>query len=115
MFTRPAFLDVDYGEPVGGVCAETGSGTGVFVRNYSRADVTMDCNSAFNNARHAAPARCARSGDPSDPNNEPHARPATINQQRSRRALSLSERAAAAPMRMVDDAPRTARALRDPS
>jgi len=43
-YTRPSFLEEDYGVPEGGPCAETGSGTGVFVRNYSRADVAMDCN-----------------------------------------------------------------------
>ena len=43
-FTRPPFFDVDYGVPMGGACFETGSGTGVFVRNYSKADIAMDCN-----------------------------------------------------------------------
>ena len=43
-YTRPSFFDDDYGVPVGGVCAETGVGTGVFVRNYTKADVAMDCN-----------------------------------------------------------------------
>lgn len=42
-FTRPSFLDVDYGIPTGGICKETGNDTGVFVRNYTKADVTMDC------------------------------------------------------------------------
>ena len=43
-YTRPSFLDDDYGVPVSGTCVETGIGSGVFVRNYSKADVTMDCN-----------------------------------------------------------------------
>lgn len=43
-FTRPPYFDEDYGVPTGGVCAETGDGTGVFVRNYTKADVAMDCN-----------------------------------------------------------------------
>lgn len=43
-FTRPSFFDEDFGVPLGGPCFETGSGSGVFVRNYSKADVAMDCN-----------------------------------------------------------------------
>ena len=42
----PQEFNLDYGEPVGGqVCAETGSGTGVFEREYTKASVRMDCNS----------------------------------------------------------------------
>jgi hypothetical protein len=43
-YTRPPSLDVDYGTPTSGVCTETGASSGIFVRNYTRADVTMDCN-----------------------------------------------------------------------
>ena len=35
------------------------------------------------NAHNAAPARCARSCDPSDPNNQPYARLSTLIQQTS--------------------------------
>lgn len=45
-FTRPADLDVDYGEPVG-FCAETASGSGIFTREWTKATITLDCN-AFN-------------------------------------------------------------------
>ena len=43
-FTRPADLDVDYGVPIG-FCAETGPGSGVFTREWTKATVTLDCNS----------------------------------------------------------------------
>jgi hypothetical protein len=40
-FTRPAELDADYGMPVE-FCHETA--TGVFTREWTRATVTLDCN-----------------------------------------------------------------------
>jgi hypothetical protein len=42
----PEEFNEDYGEPVnsGEVCKETGSGTGVFTREYTKASVQMDCN-----------------------------------------------------------------------
>ena len=36
-------VDRDYGTPTG-ACAETHSGSGVFTRSWTRADVTVDCN-----------------------------------------------------------------------
>lgn len=42
-FTRPASLDVDYGTPLD-FCEETGTGTGVFTRHWSKATVSLDCN-----------------------------------------------------------------------
>ena len=39
----PAELEADYGEPRG-VCRETARGSGVFVREWSKAEVTLDCN-----------------------------------------------------------------------
>lgn len=43
-FTKPANLDVDYGEPLG-FCEETGAGTGVFTREYTKSTFSLDCNS----------------------------------------------------------------------
>ena len=40
----PPALSVDYGVPLG-TCAETGTGTGVFERKWSKATSTVDCNS----------------------------------------------------------------------
>eukprot|EP00937_MAST-01D_sp_MAST-1D-sp2_P004197 g4197.t1 len=40
----PPELNEDYGEP-SGLCRETAPGSGVFTRDFSRAIVTMDCNS----------------------------------------------------------------------
>ena len=40
-----AELDVDYGEPTSGVCAETEEGSGVFAREWSKASVSFDCAS----------------------------------------------------------------------
>jgi hypothetical protein len=42
----PKEFNEDYGEPVnsGEVCKETGSGTGIFTREYTKASVQMDCN-----------------------------------------------------------------------
>ena len=41
-YQRPAGLDVDYGQPLN-FCTEVAPG--VFARNYSKANVAMDCNS----------------------------------------------------------------------
>ena len=41
----PPEFNVDYGEPVdGALCAETGKGTGIFQREYTKSSVQMDCN-----------------------------------------------------------------------
>jgi hypothetical protein len=42
-FTRPAFMDDDFGAPTDFV-VETAPGSQVFTRHYERATVTMDCN-----------------------------------------------------------------------
>ncbi len=44
VYPRPADLDVDYGVPLG-ICGETSPGSGVFVREWSRATVQMNCSS----------------------------------------------------------------------
>ena len=45
-FPRPAALDGDYGEPMGGApCAETAKGSGIFRREWTKASVELDCNS----------------------------------------------------------------------
>ena len=48
MYARPAALDIDYGHPVGD-CAEVtddqGAPTEVFARQYSNANVSIDCSS----------------------------------------------------------------------
>ena len=36
-------LDGDYGAPLG-LCSETAPGSGVFTRQWSKATVTLDCN-----------------------------------------------------------------------
>lgn len=41
-YERPASLDVDYGTPLN-FCSETSPG--VFTRNYTKADIALDCNS----------------------------------------------------------------------
>lgn len=41
---RPAALDEDYGEPRG-LCQETAEGSGIFQRQWSKARVSLDCNS----------------------------------------------------------------------
>ena len=41
---RAAEWDIEFGEPTGGACAETGGGTGVFTREYSGASVQWDCS-----------------------------------------------------------------------
>ena len=42
-YQYPEELNSDFGEPLG-LCSETGAGTGVFVRNFTRGSVAMDCN-----------------------------------------------------------------------
>ena len=42
-YLRPAGLDVDYGVP-SGLCKEEPREAGVFTRQFSRASVTLDCN-----------------------------------------------------------------------
>lgn len=42
---RPPEWDTDYGAP-DGPCSETGEGTGIFTRRWSKATVTWDCNEA---------------------------------------------------------------------
>jgi hypothetical protein len=42
---RPPEWDKDFGVPAG-PCAETGKGTGVFTRSWSKATVSWDCNAA---------------------------------------------------------------------
>ena len=42
-YVFPPELNVDYGEPKG-LCAETSAGSGVFVREWTKATVSMDCN-----------------------------------------------------------------------
>lgn len=42
-FSFPALLDADFGTPLG-LCAETAPGSGVWAREWSRAHVSMDCN-----------------------------------------------------------------------
>ena len=39
-----SLLSADYGVPVDEICSETASGSGVFTRKWSKAQVTMDCN-----------------------------------------------------------------------
>ena len=41
----PPELHADFGAPLG-LCAETAPGSGVYSRKYSRATITMDCNTA---------------------------------------------------------------------
>ena len=43
-YPRPKEIEVDYGVPVDKTCAETGEGTGVFRRKWSKATAEMDCN-----------------------------------------------------------------------
>ena len=42
-YVFPPALNVDYGEPKG-LCAETSAGSGVFVREWTKATVSRDCN-----------------------------------------------------------------------
>jgi hypothetical protein len=41
---RPPEVDVDYGEPLSDNCRESAPGSAIFFRNYSKADIAMDCN-----------------------------------------------------------------------
>ena len=41
---RPNLWDTDFGGEPEGTCAETGTHTGVFVRQYPKATVQWDCN-----------------------------------------------------------------------
>ena len=43
LYSHPPELSMDYGEPTG-LCAETAPGSSVFLREYSKATVQMDCN-----------------------------------------------------------------------
>ena len=43
-YLRPPALDEDYGEPTDELCKETKANSGVFVREWSKASVRMDCN-----------------------------------------------------------------------
>jgi hypothetical protein len=43
-FTRPPSIDREYGAPLN-FCSQTAPGSGVWTRNFTLADVTMDCNS----------------------------------------------------------------------
>ncbi len=43
-YERPAALNYDYGEPVDPICHETTPGSGIFTRRWSKATVTLDCN-----------------------------------------------------------------------
>eukprot|EP00037_Helgoeca_nana_P001449 m.26951 g.26951 ORF g.26951 m.26951 type:complete len:453 (+) comp11861_c0_seq1:244-1602(+) len=40
----PAEFNLDYGVPVDKICKETAPDSGIFTREWSNADVTMDCN-----------------------------------------------------------------------
>lgn len=42
-YAYPDELNADYGEPLA-LCSETGSGTGVFTRKFTKSTVQMDCN-----------------------------------------------------------------------
>eukprot|EP01052_Picozoa_sp_SAG31_P030717 SAG31_NODE_3175_length_4586_cov_4.176064_5_plen_100_part_00 len=44
IYRRPASLEVDYGTPLQ-LCYETAKGSGVFKREWTKASVTVDCNS----------------------------------------------------------------------
>ena len=43
-FAFPDAFKIDYGTP-NGLCAETAAGSGVFTREWSKATVSMNCNS----------------------------------------------------------------------
>ena len=42
-FTRPPSIEREYGVPLN-FCSQTAPGSGVWTRNFTLADVTMDCN-----------------------------------------------------------------------
>lgn len=43
IYQRPPALDVDYGRPLG-LCKETAPHSAVFAREWTHANITMDCN-----------------------------------------------------------------------
>ena len=43
-YARPPGLDADYGTPLN-FCSESAPGSGVFTRNFTQADVSLDCGS----------------------------------------------------------------------
>ena len=43
-FTRPPRMDVEYGSPLN-TCSQTATGSGVWTRNFTLADIAVDCNS----------------------------------------------------------------------
>jgi len=43
IYQRPNALDLDYGAPTG-LCHETSTSSGVFVRDWTKSTVTVDCN-----------------------------------------------------------------------
>ena len=44
VYDFPTELNQDYGEPIDSVCRETAVNSGIFVREWSKASVQMDCN-----------------------------------------------------------------------
>lgn len=48
VYQRPPILDKDFGTPLGS-CEETSPGSGVYVREWSKSTVTVDCN-AYNSS-----------------------------------------------------------------
>jgi len=44
-YERPPEFEQDYGVPVDKFCSETGANTGVFTRKWTKASVSLDCNS----------------------------------------------------------------------
>ena len=71
----PEALLVDYGAPVE-LCRETAPNSSVFVRAWTKADVTMDCNTytgASARCAHNGDPNCARNRDPNDPYTQPRA------------------------------------------
>lgn len=64
VYERPAALDTDYGVPLG-LCHETAPGSGVFEREWSKANVSMDCGSwtgLINGKKAAGPDKPRRVG-----------------------------------------------------
>ena len=43
-YEYPAALNADYGEPVDAVCQETAPNSQIFTRKWTKATVSMDCN-----------------------------------------------------------------------
>jgi hypothetical protein len=52
----PPELNMDYGEPTNGICAETAPKSGVFTRSWTHVDVEMDCNTWLPSIKWKAPA-----------------------------------------------------------